>query len=162
MGTITLSVVLWTTLGLNPQDDVVRDDVDLIEINHLYDEHGKRLLDQLIYYEWCPTACRYQVRAWRLLKNQAQVPRRDWRTGEFTATWHDGDVLRRVRSTAMRETWTQHDPELLEREFLAKEKRRDLKKPLNLKLDSSAVVANLEAAPAAIVRTSASGPVAAP
>lgn len=155
MGTITLSVVLWTAFGLNPQDDVVRDDVDLVELNHLYDEHGKKLLDQLIYYDWCPKACRYQVRAWRLLKNQVQVPRRDWRTGEYSATWHDGDVLRHVRTTNLRETWTQQDPELIEREYLPKDKRRDLKKPVNPKLDSSALVARLEA-PAADATAQAS------
>lgn len=144
MGTITLSVVLWTAFGLNPQDDVVRDDVDLVEINHLYDEHGKKLLDQVIYYDWCPQACRYQVRAWRLLKNSAQVPRRDWRTGEYTATWHDGETLRRVRTVAFRETWTQEDPELAEREFLPKDKRRDLKRASAVPLDAQSFVTLLE------------------
>jgi hypothetical protein len=153
--------VLWTTFGLNPQDDVVRDDIDLVELNHLYDEHGKKLLDQVIYYEWCPQACRYQVRAWRLLKNQGQVPRRDWRTGEYSATWHDGDVLRHVRTAALRETWTQHDPELIEREFLPKDKRRDLRKPVSPHLDSSALVAKLEG-PEANTTAQASAPGAAP
>lgn len=137
MGTTTFAVVLWTVFGLNPQDDVVRDDVDLIEINHFFDEQGKRILDQLIYYDWCSERCRYQVRAWRLLKSPAQLPRRDWRTGEYSATWHDGDVLRQVRATTVRETWTQYDPELVEREFLAKDRRRDLKKPLAWKLEAT-------------------------
>lgn len=133
MGSTTYAVVFWSVLALNPQDDVVRDEVDLVEFNHLYDEHGKRMLDQLIYYDWCPVACRYQVVAWRLVKNPAQVPRRDWRSGEFHATWHDGDVLRQVRAKSMRETWTQQDPELVEREFLPKERRRDLKRVASLK-----------------------------
>ncbi|MEX2026593.1 MAG: hypothetical protein WEH44_04820, partial [Pirellulaceae bacterium] len=32
-----------------------------------------------------------------------------------------------VRAATMRESWTQYDPELVEREYLPKEKRRELR-----------------------------------
>ena len=67
--------------------------------------------------------------AWRLVKTAAQLPQRNWRDGSYEAVWHDGDVLRKVKAMTLRESWTQHDPELVEREFLAKEKRRDLAPP---------------------------------
>jgi hypothetical protein len=67
------------------------------------------------------------VRAWRLVKNPAQLPQRDWQDGGYVAVWHDGEVLRHVHAESMRETWTQYDPELIEREFLPKEQRRELR-----------------------------------
>jgi hypothetical protein len=82
----------------------------------------------VIFYEWSPEAGRHQVRAWRLLKNASQRPRKDFASGDYVAVWHDGDVLREVRSPATRETWTQYDPELVEREFLPKERRAELMK----------------------------------
>jgi hypothetical protein len=36
--------------------------------------------------------------------------------------------LRQIYAKQFRETWTQYDPELTEREFLPKDKRRDLRK----------------------------------
>jgi hypothetical protein len=102
--------------------------VDLIEINHFYDDHGRLVFDQIIYYDWSPAESRYHVRAWRLLKQKAQIPHRNWEHGDYVAVWHDGDLLRKVRAQSIRESWTQYDPELAEREFLPKEKRRELRK----------------------------------
>jgi hypothetical protein len=120
---------LWAaTIGTNPIDDVPRDRVDLIEINHFHDDHGRLVFSQVIYYEWSPEHGRHQVQAWRLLKSSQQRPTRDFASGDYVSAWIDGGVLREVRSSTMRETWTQYDPELVEREHLAKEKRRDLAK----------------------------------
>ena len=85
----------------------------------------------MIYYDWCYNEHRYQVRDWRLLKNPTQIPLRDWRNGGYCSGWEDlkqRDAFRRVRSWFVRETWTQHDPELNEREVLAQEKRKELKR----------------------------------
>src|SRR4051812_580406 len=132
MGAATMVVTLWAACGLNPSEDVVVDEVDLIEINHFHDEQGRPVFDQIIYYDWSSADSRYQVRAWRMLKTTAQIPRRNWRDGGYVAIWHDtqsGDVLRKVKAQSFRESFTQYDPELVEREFLAKEKRRDLHRP---------------------------------
>lgn len=128
MGTCTSIGVLLTALAFQPTEAAVFDKVDLVEINHFHDDQGRLVFDQLIFYDWCSVQCRFNVRAWRLLKTPAQVPTRDWKTGDYRACWHDGTTLRKVRAGAMRESWTQYDPELVEREFLAKEKRRDLLK----------------------------------
>lgn len=70
---------------------------------------------------------RYQVRAWRLVKNPACLPHRDWRQGGYTCgPWEDQELMRIIHAAAFRETWTQYDPELVEREWLPKEKRREL------------------------------------
>jgi len=127
MGTLSLQcVLLVATVGSNPIEDVPCDRVDLIEVNHFHDDQGRLVFDQVIFYEWSPGEGRHQVQAWRLLKNAAQKPRRDFKTGEYVATWHDGELLREVRAPAARESWTQYDPELVEREHFAKERRKDL------------------------------------
>lgn len=111
-----------------PMEVVAKDQVDVIEINHFYDEQGRLVFDQVIFYDWSPMQSRYHVRAWRLLKNKTQLPHRNRLAGGFTAVWHDGEVLRKVCASALRESWTQYDPELIEREFLPKEKRKELRK----------------------------------
>ena len=116
--------------GINPVEDVARERVDLMEVNHFYDEQGRLVFDQVIFYDWSSEHSRYMVRAWRLVKNPAQLPSRDWRDGGYQAVWQDGEILRRVQSPSMRETWTQYDPELVEREYLPKERRKELRKEL--------------------------------
>ena len=121
---------LVVVLGINPVEDVARERVDLMEVNHFYDEQGRLVFDQVIFYDWSPEHSRYMVRAWRLEKNPTQLPERDWRDGGYQAVWQDGEILRRVQAASMRETWTQYDPELVEREYLPKERRKELRKEL--------------------------------
>lgn len=122
--------VLWAlaagAVSLQTADDVARNGVDLVEINHFHDEQGRLVFDQVIFYDWSPSQSRYLVRAWRLLKSPAQVPQQDFQRGGYVAIWHDGDVLRKVQARQLRETWTQYDPELVGREFLPKEHRKEL------------------------------------
>ena len=114
-------------LSIVPFDDVARESCDLTEINHFYDEYGRLVFDQIIFYDWSVSETRFNVRAWRLVKDPSQLPQRDWQAGGYAATWLDGEKIRYLRSQSIRETWLQHDPELLEREYLPKEKRRELK-----------------------------------
>ncbi len=124
----TALAVVLTAATLNPPDQeiVAFDRVDLVEVNHFYDEHGKLVFDQVIFYDWCDQQCRYNVRAWRLLKKPAQVPQRNFEHGDYVAIWQDGTHVRKVRASSYRESWTQYDPELVEREHLPKDKRADL------------------------------------
>jgi hypothetical protein len=115
------------SLAIAPREDVARESVDLIELNHFYDEHGRLVFDQVIFYDWSAPAARYNVRAWRLVKNPAQLPQRDWSAGGYSAMWQDGEQLRHIQSSSFRETWTQYDPELVEREYLPKERRKELR-----------------------------------
>ncbi len=100
--------------------------VDLVEVNHYFDRGGKPVFDQLIFYNWDSTAGRYNVVAWRLLKTPGQFPLRNPKNDMYYATWYDGKLLRTVRAEDRIETWTQHDPETLERTFLPKSHRTDL------------------------------------
>ena len=130
MGTTSIQIaVCMAAFTLSPADEVTVDEVDVVEVNHFYDDQGRLVFDQVIYYDWSPIHSRYQVRDWRLLKSPTQVPLRDWRDGGYVSEWEDfkqRNGLRRVKSKSVRETWTQHDPELVEREFLAQENRTEL------------------------------------
>jgi hypothetical protein len=116
----------WAICATNPPEHAATDRVDVIEVNHFYDEHGKLVFDQLLFFDWSPRQSRYNVRAWRLMKSSSQAPQRDHKRGDYSVTWFDGDALREIRAVTVRETWTQYDPELAEREFLPKERRREL------------------------------------
>jgi hypothetical protein len=130
MGTLSLgSILALLTAAATPPEATPRDHVDLIEINHFLDEQGKLVFDQLIFYDWCELRGRFQVRAWRLMKSDAQRPRYDFQTRDYVASWYDGDWLREVRAPSVTETWTHHDPEVVERQFLPKEKRMELSQP---------------------------------
>lgn len=106
----------------------VRDDVDLVELNHYHDESGRHVFDQLIFYDWSEQKRRFDVRAWRLVKVPGQLPLHDHKTNVWRMIWHDAGMLRTVEAAAYRETWTQYDPELINREFLSQENRRELTK----------------------------------
>jgi len=124
-----LSLVASLLLAVVPlPDGTLAETCDLIELNWFYDERGKLVFQQTIFYDWSERESRYNVRDWRLVKTTAQLPQRDWSSGGYSAMWQDGEQFRHVRSQSFRETWTQYDPELAEREFLPKEKRKELRK----------------------------------
>lgn len=128
-----MQLVALLLLSTIPSEDITREQCDLAEINHFYDEQGRLVFDQIIFYDWCPHALpvpRYQVRAWRLVKGPCQIPERDWAGGGYASTWLDGEIVRNIRADSIRETWTQFDPELAEREYLKKEQRRELIKDI--------------------------------
>jgi len=121
------AVILFSATVLSVSNaSVVKDKVDLVEINHYHDARGEHVFDQLIFYDWSSQKHRFQVRAWRLIRTESQLPRRDHRAGNWLVRWHDDGVLREVTAASQRETWTQYDPELIERENLPQDQRLDL------------------------------------
>lgn len=117
-------------LGRVGPEDILDDRVDLIEVNHCYDEQGRLVFDQVIFYDFCPLAERFQVRAWRLIKDKRPALERDWERGGFTMLWEDNGQPRMVRSFMKRETWSQHDPEMEERLYVPPERRHQLRAPV--------------------------------
>jgi hypothetical protein len=126
MATFTTIAFCLATTGFNPQQHVVRDRVDLIEVNHFYDEKGKLFLEQLIFYDWCPKTSHYNIRTYRLLKDPLEVPRRNYEDRGYVVIWREGPAVRKVYATAVRESWTQYDPEIAERRHLPKDQRKSL------------------------------------
>lgn len=120
---LLIAFVVWATKahGASPAiGSLAVERVDLVEVNHYYDENGTRLLDQAIFYDWCDVTARYQVRGWRLLKTPNQYPQAC--PSGYGVALREG----RIEARKYRETWTQHDPELTERQWLPREERREL------------------------------------
>jgi len=90
--------------------------VDLIELNHFYDQLGRLVYDQVIFYERIPETGRFQVRAWCLVEDREFLNRRpvkNYQTQLYQVDWFDTDqrLHRKVSSRLYRESWTQIDPE---------------------------------------------------
>ncbi len=132
---VSVLVLLSSSIVSTTDRSVVKDVVDLVEVNHYHDARGEHVFDQLIFYDWSSQKRRFQVRAWRLIKTESQLPRRDYRQGIWLVRWHDDGVLREVTAASRRETWTQYDPELIERENLPQDQRLDLSRVADLSAD---------------------------
>jgi hypothetical protein len=99
--------------------------VELVEVNHYHDSHnGEHVFSQLIFYEWSTQRKRFDIREWRLIKSESMYPV-STRNGWFLR-WHDDGVMREVKISSLRETWTKHDPELIERDYLPQDQRLPL------------------------------------
>ena len=92
------------------------ENVDLIELNHFFDQQGRLVYDQVIFYELAPETGRFQVRAWCLVEDREYLNRRpvqDQETQLYEVNWFDTDqrLKRKITSRLYRESWTQVDPE---------------------------------------------------
>lgn len=124
-----LAILLLATVPI--ADGTLAESCDLIELNHFYDEQGRLVFDQVIFHDWgYPLPETYNVRSWRLVKHESQLPYPCYGGGPrmYRALWLDGERNRLIYAPSYRETWTQYDPELTEREKLPREQRRELRK----------------------------------
>ncbi len=121
-------LIAFMLLGLLPAEDCVVDSVDLVEWNSFYDERGRHVFDQLIFYDWNEKAGRHEIRAWRMRKSNAMNPVYDEPNREYVMTWFDSQSFcwRRVYANSYRRSHTIGDPELEERKTRPTEQRRDL------------------------------------
>jgi hypothetical protein len=125
-----------------PVETIVSERCDLIEVNHFYSPEGHKILTQLIFYDWHVETLGwlegwYEVRDWRLVRRktvekehdkdhmESMLPVLD-HTGLYHARWSDNKELREVSAPVVRETWTQYDPELIDRSRLPVNARRGL------------------------------------
>lgn len=121
-----MNIIFLLLFSIIPQDLVLTDSFDKVEINHFYDDQGRHVFDQVIWYDWEEIYHRHTVHAWRLVKNKGCIPTLNRQTNLYESLFNDNDLLRKVNAKYMVETWTQHDVELVDRDFLPKEKRREL------------------------------------
>jgi len=103
-------------LVTSKSSQVAEEYVDLIELNHFYDQQGRHVYDQVIFYEQTPETGRFQVRAWCLVEDRDSLNRRPVKNLEsqiYQVDWFDTDqrMLRKITSHVFRESWTQVDPE---------------------------------------------------
>jgi hypothetical protein len=101
-------------------------EVDLVELNHFLDDHGREVFRQVVFFDWSRKNRQFEVRAWRLIKHPSQLPRQaDSRSG-YVIRWQDKSMTREVRAKTIRETWSQEDPERVNRAMLPENQRRPL------------------------------------
>lgn len=122
-----LTLLAGMAMCLLPHEAKTIEKVDVIEFNHFYDDKGDKIFVQAILYDWNRTDSRYDIRAWRLVKEgmPALTPQR----GQWRLDWVDGQIWRRVSAPQLRESHTQYDVELIERETLPQHLRRELSTP---------------------------------
>ena len=112
---VTLCLVLCATIS-HKGNHFAEEYVDLIELSHFYDQRGRLVYDQVIFYERAPETGRFQVRAWCLVEDRENLNRRpvkNHQTELYQVDWFDTDqrLLRKITSRLYRESWTQIDPE---------------------------------------------------
>jgi len=112
----------------------VSETVDMIELNHFFDRHGRHVYDQVIFYERLAGNGQFRVRAWCLVEDRESLNRRpiwDATTDHYQVDWLDSDqgIVRSIRSPLYRETWTQYDPERIDKKHLEERYRLALVKP---------------------------------
>lgn len=86
-----LLALLLTLAAVNPREVALEDACDVVELNHFYDDQGRHVFDQVIFYVWDDGRRRHQVLDWRLVKSPAILPQRIWRAaGErWQCLWVD-------------------------------------------------------------------------
>ncbi|QDV22860.1 hypothetical protein [Aureliella helgolandensis] len=107
----------------------LRERVDLIELNHRYDDLGRHAYDQVIFYEWSPDFCRFHVIAWCLIENdESRLPTQLAGSRDHVVRWYDRDekIQREIRASLFRETWSKTDPERANKKLLDEKHRVSL------------------------------------
>lgn len=119
-------LLIIACIGLIPHDPVIDDRADVIEVNRYFDSEANLVFTQVIFWGWHDQQDTFRVRAWRFLKQEMQIPQRDWNRRTYVTIWVDGAVMRRVQALAVQQTWSQFDPEVADRKFLPQHQRRGL------------------------------------
>ena len=128
---VVIPVLISASGHLNQSRSELRERVDLIELNHNYDDLGRHKYDQIIFYEWAPDFKRYHVIAWCLVEgDERRIPMYDSHRDDHVVRWYDRDARldREVRSRVFRETWSQLDPERENRRWLEEKHRISLRR----------------------------------
>ncbi|MGN6547545.1 MAG: hypothetical protein ACTHK7_21005 [Aureliella sp.] len=134
MGTTSwlLPLLVMASAASGGSGEVVQDTVDLIELNHFYDNLGRHAYDQVVFYEWSAEYSRYHVMGWCLIEDDpTRLPFRLPLSHDYFMRWYDGEAKchREVRSHLYRESWTQFDPERENKKLLEEKYRIHLTKP---------------------------------
>lgn len=119
-------IILTMVLGLSfPTEEFVA----ATELNHLYSERdGKHVLDQFIFYD-----SQGYVIDYKIVKSleQKRTGHRTFKSNGYShINFYDKSIhtYRFITTTGIRETWTQHDPELEDRRINGTDLRRKLRK----------------------------------
>src|SRR5688500_9850771 len=114
-----MELIAWMLL-IVPVGDAPVYHCDQIEVNHVFAaDTGCVHLEQLIFRCVAPD----EIRDWRMLAKTG-LPKRDFQSNYWIVRWVEDGTLVEVRAREVVETWSDHDREILEREWLPQEARR--------------------------------------
>lgn len=120
-----LSLLLLAIVPL--PDCVLRDRCDLTEQNFFYDENGKLVFEQIVWFDFERGTGTERIVDWRMAKEPSMEPYYDHSSREWVTRFFDNNVLREVRSKFGRTVWLQYDSEVTAREDYPVHLRRKLR-----------------------------------
>ncbi len=94
--------------------------VDRLELNHYYNDDGVFAYDQIIAYEWSPDYRQWHVREWCLVSDLEKYPQK------IGGRWH-AKIRVQVVSDIFCETYSNYDPERVNKRYKREEDRRPLR-----------------------------------
>lgn len=96
--------------------------VDMVEVNHYYNEKDELIFTQVIYYEWKHDYCRFDVMKWHMLENTKIHKQGNW---FYINNWEATPPIR-VKTKRLRTSHTYYDPERLNQKLTHPDQRTDL------------------------------------
>ncbi len=99
---------------------------DYVEFNRYHDPDGRVVFNQMIFYTWDLRNGRYDVRGWRLNPDGKSVVTRNWENLGYVIQWKDTSGVYKLTTDIVRYTYTDFDPELRERDFIPRDRRKPL------------------------------------
>lgn len=149
---MTLNSILFTLFTILPANGPTTYECDSVELNHNYDDSGRLVFDQWVFRRWNSEQNREAVEWWCLIRgardNVDEKARDAWnldktKVGPYIPPFspqnlperntlivaypfgvsNDGMFVKVKYKYSFNETWTQYDPELVDRELLPKENR---------------------------------------
>src|SRR5688500_1621917 len=114
-----MELFAWMLL-IVPVGDAAVYHCDSVEINRVFDPvSGCVHLEQLIFRCVSPD----EIRDWRMLAKTG-LPKRDFQSDYWIVRWVEEGTLVEVRAREVVEGWSDHEREILEREWLPQAARR--------------------------------------
>lgn len=120
-----LTIILIMSLP-STNDNIITDHVDLIEVNE-YTIGEKKPLKQLIFKNWSRQHKRYIIIDFRMVLSEDMLPVES--KGEYVSRWHELEYMMEVTSKYRCYTFTNKDPELIDRNITPEEDRMKIKAP---------------------------------
>src|SRR3990167_5470908 len=118
------ALLILASLADVRQLPVVEAAVDTLDVNTVYcGEDGHTVLTQVVFLEHCGDG--WNVIGWRLYSPAIEPAKVN---GRWRVLFVDNGVLRRVWATAVRRTWHHADYEVMHRQAISPEDRRELGK----------------------------------
>lgn len=101
----------------------VSEHCDQVEVNHYHDCNGREAFTQIIFWKWYQDDQEYHVREWKLqdAKESIEIIRGRVVTVRFRDQTEKIDRV--IIAECFKESWTQVDPERLDKETLAEGER---------------------------------------